>query len=64
MKSKSERETNSEVGNVNHCEIRPHVLEKIDKHANLGSGKYRVWCLQEEIYIYFFTFSLKEYINI
>jgi len=42
MKSKSERETDSEVGNVNHCEIRPHVLEKIDELANLGSGKYRV----------------------
>ncbi|TGZ54452.1 Uncharacterized protein DBV15_09112 [Temnothorax longispinosus] len=38
MKSKSERETDSEVGNVNHCEIRPRVLEKIDEVANLGSA--------------------------
>jgi len=42
MKSKSERETNSEVENVNHSEIRPRVLEKIDELANLDSSKYHV----------------------
>lgn len=54
MKSKSERETDSEVGNVNHCEIRPRVLEKIDELANLGSGKYRVRCQQKEICVLHF----------
>ncbi|XP_011686502.1 PREDICTED: uncharacterized protein LOC105449194 [Wasmannia auropunctata] len=38
MKSKSERETNSEVENVNHCEIHPRVLEEIDELANLSSA--------------------------
>lgn len=42
MKSKSEREANSEVENVNHCEIRSFDLEKIDELANPDSGKYRI----------------------
>ncbi|KAL0126627.1 hypothetical protein PUN28_005173 [Cardiocondyla obscurior] len=38
MKSKSERETDSEVGNANHCEIRPRVLEKSNELANLSAS--------------------------
>lgn len=53
MKSKSERETDSEVENVNHCEIRPSVLEKIDELANLGSGKNpRSLIINKNKYIY------------
>ncbi|KYQ58091.1 hypothetical protein ALC60_03143 [Trachymyrmex zeteki] len=38
MKSKSERESDSEAENVNHYEICPHVLEKIDELANVDSA--------------------------
>ncbi|XP_018407357.1 PREDICTED: uncharacterized protein LOC108783312 [Cyphomyrmex costatus] len=38
MKSKSERESDSEVENVNHCEIRPRTLEKIDELTNVSSA--------------------------
>ncbi|KYN20639.1 PREDICTED: uncharacterized protein LOC108760495 [Trachymyrmex cornetzi] len=38
MKSKSERESDSEAENVNHGEIRPRVLEKIDELANVDSA--------------------------
>lgn len=39
MKSKNPREVDSEVENVNHCEIRSLVLEKVDELVNLNSGK-------------------------
>ncbi|EGI61591.1 hypothetical protein G5I_10155 [Acromyrmex echinatior] len=38
MKSKSERESDSQAENVNYSEIRPRVLEKIDELANVDSA--------------------------
>lgn len=52
MKSKSERESDSEAENVNHYEICPHVLEKIDELANVDSGKNIMFDINKEIYIF------------
>lgn len=60
MKSKSEREADSEE-NVNRCEIRD--LEKIDEFANLDSGKLPHLMSTKKKYIYnFLNFLLKGYI--
>jgi len=54
MKSKSERESDSEARNVNYCEIRPHVLEKIDELVNVDSGKKisRLISTKKNIYLF------------
>lgn len=57
MKSKSERESDSQAENVNYSEIRPRVLEKIDELANVDSGK-NITLINEEIYVFFKFFFL------
>lgn len=40
IKSKNQREVDSEVKNINHRVIEPHVFKERDELANLDSGKY------------------------
>lgn len=63
IKSKNQREVDSEVKNINHRVIEPHVFQESDELANLDSGKYLYswWikiALKKEKDISFLSFSL------